>query len=66
MHSFENNGKWSVQASIDTRMHVQCCHASVGLGQARPNKNGLCSFKHSASLKVLDTSMVEFEPKWLL
>ena len=27
----------SKQASIDTHMHAQCSHASVGLAQARPN-----------------------------
>ena len=33
-------GGWSKQASIDTR--VQCCHASVGLAQARPNYKYMC------------------------
>ena len=39
--SFKIYSKWSVQTnkktSIDTHMHTQCSHASVGLAQAHPN-----------------------------
>ena len=46
MRLFEIYSKWSVQTSIDKHMRALCSRASVGLTQARPNKQNLTIQNH--------------------